>query len=416
MDTRASTGSHDRTGTGFNPLGDYLDRFQQHLVGQGYANFTVRQYLNFVGVLAARMGAEQIALDDLDEARAVELVVKAGWSEERRLIAIRMVKRFVRFAAERGAGRSAVRPTPKEIALADLRRDYEAYLRNQRGLCEKTIFVAWRFAERFLEYRFGPAPADLSRIAPDDIAGFLQHLISRKPPFRDKTAASHLRNFFRYLFKASKTPSNLSLGIPSVAQRYGARLPRHLTPEQVEVVIRAVRTDRPEGKRNLAMVLLLARLGLRAPEVIAMRIDDINWRAGEIVVRGKGGRHDRLPLPPDVGEALASYIRFDRVTSSRTLFVTGRAPHGPFKNGALLNAILRTAFARTGLKPPTPYVGAHILRHSLATNLVRHGASLEEIGETLRHRSRRSTMIYAKLDIDGLRSLALPWPVAGGAQ
>jgi integrase len=147
------------------------------------------------------------------------------------------------------------------------------------------------------------------------------------------------------------------------------------------------------------MVLLIARLGLRAPEVIAIQIDDIDWRAGEIIVRGKGKRHDCVPLPPDVGEALTDYIRQDRTTTSRALFVTGRPPHHPFKDGQVLNCILRRAFFKVGLKPPVPYVGSHMLRHSLATNLVKRGAPLEEIGDMLRHRSRASTMIYAKLDV-----------------
>lgn len=245
---------------------------------------------------------------------------------------------------------------------------------------------------------------------------FLQRLTSRTPPLRDKTLSSHLRNFFRYLFKAGRKATNLALAIPSVAQRYGTRLPRHLTTEQVDTLVAAVRTDSAGSRRNYAMVLLLARLGLRAPEVIAMQLDDIDWRSGEIIVRGKGNRHDRVPLPPDVGEALADYIKSDRKTTSRALFVTERAPHRPLKNGQLLNNILRDAFARTGLKPPAPYVGSHILRHSLAANLARRGAALEEIGDMLRHRSRASTMLYARLDIDGLRSIAQPWPVAGGAK
>lgn len=183
------------------------------------------------------------------------------------------------------------------------------------------------------------------------------------------------------------------------------------------MLLEAVRTGPSGGRRNYAMVLLMARLGLRAPEVIAMQIDDIDWRAGEIIVRGKGNMHDRVPLPAGVGDALADYLRHDRKQAvSRALFVTDRAPHRPFKNGQILNNILKDAFARTDLKPPGPYVGSHILRHSLAVNLVRQGASLEEIGDMLRHRSRQSTMIYARLDIDGLRSLAQPWPVAGGAQ
>lgn len=184
----------------------------------------------------------------------------------------------------------------------------------------------------------------------------------------------------------------------------------------MEAVLAAVRSDPRYGRRNHAMILLLARLGLRAPEVIAIQLDDIDWRAGELIVRGKGQRHDRVPIPADVGEALADYIRHDRVSTSRTLFVSTRAPHGPFKDGQVLNAILKEAFTRSGVKPPCPYVGSHVLRHSLATNLVRKGASLAEVSDMLRHRSRGSTLIYAKVDIEGLRSIAQAWPSAGGGQ
>ena len=258
--------------------------------------------------------------------------------------------------------------------------------------------------------------AGLHKIAPTDIVRFMQHLVARGKPFRDKTPPTHLRNFFRFLFKSGKTNVNLTPTVPRVAQKYASSLPRHLTPEQVETLIAAVRTDTAIGRRNYAMVLLLARLGLRAAEVIAIRIDDIDWRAGELLVRGKGQLHDRLPLPKDVGEALANYIQRNRTTTSRTLFVTHRAPRKPFANGQIINAVLKDAFKRTNLKPPTRYVGSHILRHSLAINMVRRGASLEEIGDVLRHRSRQSTMIYAKLDVAGLRSIAPEWPMTGGGR
>jgi site-specific recombinase XerD len=299
---------------------------------------------------------------------------------------------------------------------AGLRHDYEDYLRRQRGLSERTIGHCWRFADRFLVFRFGEGEGELAAITPADIVAFLQKLTSREAPFRDKTPPTHLRNFFQYLFKNGLTPTNLALCVPSVAQRYGARLPRHLSPEQVELVLKAVRADVRHGRRNHAMVLLLARLGLRAPEVIAIQLEDLDWRAGELLVRGKGQNHDRVPIPPDVGEALADYIRHDRVSASRALFVTARPPNRPFKDGQVLNAVLKQAFARSGVTPPCRYVGSHVLRHSLATNLIRQGASLAEVGDMLRHRSRRSTMIYAKLDVEGLRSIAQPWPAAGGAR
>jgi site-specific recombinase XerD len=225
-----------------------------------------------------------------------------------------------------------------------------------------------------------------------------------------------LRNFFQYLFRKGLTSTNLALCAPKRARRYDARLPRFLDAEQVEAVLAAVRDNPRLGRRNYAMVLLLARLGLRAPEVITIQLDDIDWRAGELIVRGKGQRHDRVPIPPDVGEALTDYIRHDRISTSRALFVTDNAPHGPFVNGQEINTILKAAFTRCGVKPPCPYVGSHVLRHSLATNLVRQGASLEEVSDTLRHRCRVSTLIYAKLDIAGLRSIAQPWPGAGGGK
>jgi integrase/recombinase XerD len=242
---------------------------------------------------------------------------------------------------------------------------------------------------------------------------FMEHLLSRKRPFRDKTPATHLRSFFQYLFAQGLTTTNLSLCVPRAHKPWGARLPRYLSPDQVEAVLASVRTNPRRGARDYAMLLLMARLGLRAPEVIAIQLDDIDWRAGELLVRGKGQRHDRLPIPPDVGEAISKYLREGRTSATtRTLFVTHRAPNRPFKDSQVINAILKEAFAATGVKPPTPYVGSHVLRHSLATNMVRAGASLEEIGDLLRHRSRATTMIYAKLDTDGLRSIAQPWPVA----
>ena len=311
-----------------------------------------------------------------------------------------------------------VRPNPSPAATDSerLRREYEEYLRVQRGLSERTVYHCWRFADRFLEFRFPGAAAEFDRLTPPDIARFLHHLSARGKPSRDKTPPTHLRNFFRFLFRTGRTPTDLTPTVPRVAHRYGARLPRFLTPVQVEQLLAAVRADTPVGRRNSAMLLLQARLGLRAPEVIAIQLDDIDWRAGEILIRGKGPRLDRLPLPPDVGAAIAEYVRRDRVTTSRTLFVTDRAPRRPFADGQVLNLILRHAFAACGLTPPTPYVGSHILRHSLATALIRRGASLGEIGELLRHRSRHTTLRYAALDVDGLRAVAQPWPAPGGDQ
>lgn len=400
----------------FNQFGDYARNFLQSLADQDYAAATIRQYLSGIDVMASLMHTEGIDLRELDETLAVSLAEKAN-RKSRKTNDIFIARRFVKFLNDRDAGKPSAPLTVEESARTELHRDYEQYLHKQRGLSEATIIRNRSIVSRFLNFRFGQGLGDLSEITPSDIAAFLQHLTERKRPLRDKSVTTHLRSFFRYLFKAGKTPVNLALSVPRVRQQYGARLPRHLSPEQVKTLLGAIRCGSSCDRRNYAMVLMMARLGLRAPEAIAMQIDDIDWRAGEIIVRGKGNLHDRVPLPQDLGEALADYIRHDRGSvASRALFVTSCAPPRPLKDGQILNNILRAAFASTGLKPPTPYVGSHILRHSLAVNLVRRGASLEEIGDMLRHRSRQSTMIYARLDIDGLRSIAQPWPVAGGAR
>ena len=391
-----------------------LDGYRTELERLHYSRATIHDHLRALRRLWQIMEARGVRVSDLTPDLAAELVRDEPTRVSRRTYAVFIARRFAGYLGTRGLAKPPTTPTAHEIARVALRREYEEYLRRQRGLSERTIADCWRFADRFLAFRFGGAEVSFDAITPGDIAAFLQRLFNRGAPYRDKTPPTHLRNFFQYLFKRGLTPGNLALCVPSVAQQtYDARLPRHLTPAQVEAVLDAVRAEEPYGRRNHAMVLLQARLGLRAPEVIAMQLDDIDWRAGELIVRGKGQNHDRVPIPPDVGEALAAYVRHDRVSTSRALFVSGRAPHGPFKDGQVLNTVLKAAFACTGVTPPCRYVGSHVLRHSLATNLVRQGASLVEVGDMLRHRSRASTMIYAKLDIDGLRSIAQSWPVAG---
>ena len=268
--------------------------------------------------------------------------------------------------------------------------------------------------ERFLAFRFGDKLGDLNAITPDDIVAFLCKLKAGSKPRRYKALPSHLRSLFKFLFWSGKTRRNLANSLPRVAQTNADHLPRYLKPEEIRRLIEAVRTDDAIGRRNYAMLLLMARLGLRAPEVIAIQLDDIDWRAGEILIRGKGKLHDRMPLPADVGEAIVDYIRNGRAGDSRALFVSAKTPHHrPFKDAQIVNTVLEDAFEKTGLKPPQKYVGSHLLRHSLATDMLRKGASLDEIGDVLRHRSRMTTTIYAKYDIDALRSIARRWPVGG---
>jgi site-specific recombinase XerD len=304
--------------------------------------------------------------------------------------------------------------SPQDGAAKEkLKREYEDYLRHQRGLSEATIYHSLRFLERFMTYRFGDRLGDLKAITPGDITGFLSQLKKGSRPYRDKTPPTHLRNLFKFLFWSGRTTRNLANSIPRMKHSVANSLPRYLNREEVNQLIDAVRGDDAMGRRNYAMLLIMARLGLRAPEVIAIELDDIDWRAGEIVIRGKGMLQDRMPLPTDVGEAIVAYIQGGRQGEARALFVTKRSPYRAFKDAQILNNLLRMAFKKTGLKPPQKYVGSHVLRHSLATDMLSMGASLDEIGDVLRHRSRVTTVIYARHDIEALRTIARDWPGRG---
>jgi site-specific recombinase XerD len=224
-----------------------------------------------------------------------------------------------------------------------------------------------------------------------------------------------LRSFLRYLFMLGETTTDLALAIPMVRQWRLSGVPRHIPTQDVERLLRACDRASVTGRRDYAVLLLLARLGFRASEVITLELDDLRWREGEIIVRGKGLMRDRLPILPDVGEALALYLKKDRPTSScRRVFLCRKAPHRGFSHPSTVSTIVARALGRAGLAPAMR--GAHLLRHSLATTMVRRGASLSEIGQVLRHRSPNTTEIYAKLNFGALQDVAMPWPTTGGAR
>jgi len=395
-------------------LEPYLLSFEQGYAAENYTARTIETYR----VLARRFGAL------LDEAgivpsaitfeRVERLIRDVARGPRNRIRLGTIARRFAQYLIDIGVAQP-VPVTEVEIARAALLTDFETYLVKQRGLSPRSVPHSVRFARRFLDHRFGETLPDPGRLRPADVIGFIEHVLSSAR--RDKTAVTHVRIFLQYLFGCGATATNLALSIPKTSKRWAARLPRHLSPDGVEAVLASVRDNQRTGARDYAMLLLMARLGLRAAEVVAIQLDDIDWRAGELLVRGKGKLHDRVPINVEVGDALSAYLREGRGPATcRTVFIAHRAPYRPFKDGQVVNAILKDALKATGQKPVTPYVGSHLLRHSLATQLVNTGASLDEVGDVLRHRSRTSTMIYARLDIEGLRSIAMPWPSAGGEQ
>jgi integrase/recombinase XerD len=397
-------------------LQPHRQRFVEDLRALGYKSWTLRRYEEVALRFCAAVEVRGLGADDLDGSQIEQLhaaVVDATTAAARTNIRF-CLNRFINHLVAARVARLPEPPPKVPTALELLQQEYDAYLRNQRGLSDSTIYDCHRFMDRFITFRFGEAIGDLNDISPDDVVAFLCKIRSGDKPYRDKTPPSHLRAMFRFLFWSGKTKRDLVNAVPRVALPPQSHLPRYLSPEAVEQLIASVKFDDPVGRRNYAMLLLVARLGLRAPEVIAIQLDDIDWRAGTILIRGKGKQHDRMPLPEDAGKAIVEYIRNGRRGPSRVLFVSSKVPYSPFVDAAILNVMLRDAFDRTGLKPPQKYVGSHVLRHSLATDMLRKGASLDEIGDVLRHRSRVSTTIYAKHDIEGLRAIAREWPDQGG--
>jgi site-specific recombinase XerD len=306
-----------------------------------------------------------------------------------------------------------VAPVPAPVVaqgpLEQLLTDYRRYLSIERGLSDHTVFDAYEPAARlFLEGWEGPDGLGLERLSAADVTSFLARECPRRSVSGARDLVCALRSFLRYLHLAGLIEAPLVWAVPAVADLRDRTLPRGLEPAVVRRLLASCDRRRLVGRRDYAILLLLARLGLRAGEVAAIGLDDVDWRAGLLLVRGKGSRQDLLPLPVDVGEAIVSYLRRRPRDECRALFLRVTAPRGPL-NRSTVGWVVRAACDRAGLSR----VGAHRLRHTAATEMLRAGASLPEIGQVLRHREQKTTAIYAKVDRTALRTLARPWP--GGA-
>lgn len=248
-----------------------------------------------------------------------------------------------------------------------------------------------------------------NELHPSDVTEFVLLYARSVSPRTAQLGTTVLRAFFRFLFLRGDTATDLSSCVPTVAEWRCSTRPKSLEPRQVERMLGCCDQNTAIGRRDYAALLLLSRLGFRAGEIVAMELDDIDWDAGVLRVRGKGSRRDQLPLVEDVGQALAAYLCDGRPRcSTRRVFVRARAPHQGFSGSAAVDGIVSRALTRAGLHPPRK--GAHLMRHSLAVRMLRHGASLDEIAEVLRHCLITTTQIYAKVDVAALREVAQPWP------
>jgi integrase/recombinase XerD len=394
-----------------------IDAFAKSLSAVGYTALTVQQKHQIASAFALWTRKEEIAVVDLQELHATRFIKEGPRrrSKVRDAIKRRTLRLLFSYLRTEGKALPSIKADKPLSPVAMLQERFEQHLRQQRGLSEWSLQAYRPFIYSFLVEQVAKTgyvcPATLD---PQSVRDFLLTRIRNRPTRSAKLLGTALRSFLRFLFQSGETAVDLALAVPTVRQWRQAAVHSYLVPKEVEQVLRTCNLTTPVGRRNHAILLLLARLGLRAGEVIALELGDIQWRTGEILIRGKGGVFERLPLLADVGKALAFYIKQDRgPSSSRRVFLRSPAPRVGLTTQTAVGAIARRAIARAGLHPRVR--GAHLFRHSLATNMIRHGASMTEIGEVLRHRSPDTTGIYAKVDFGALSTVASQWPMIGGA-
>lgn len=398
-------------------LETHVGSFLKHLRAAGYAERTLRKKRPIAASFARWIRHKQVAVRDLSESHIAAFAHRSPRKRKARvrleLAVLHLFLEYLRLEAQVPTPSPQIDSSP----ASEVQRRYVDYLRNERGLTENSICVYSPYIHDFLITlvdRFGSvSPEGLEALTVQD---FLLARVRDRSSEWSRLLATALRSFLRFLYVRGETAIDLSLSVPTVRRWRQAAVPTFLSLEEVEHVLSCTDRSTPRGRRDYAILLLLARLGLRAGEVVLLELGDLRWRSGEIVVRGKGGVRDCLPLLSDIGEALALYVRRVRGTSAtRRVFLRVLAPHVDLTGPAAVGHVVRTALARAGLRR-TSRGAAHIFRHSLASRMIRHGASIAEISKVLRHRSQSTTEIYAKVDFEGLRSVARPWPGTGGAR
>ena len=389
------------------PLSPYLKPYLIHVKELGYAPDSVYEHIRLLETFGRWLEATGREVGNLDETIADDFFhrhLKARWPH---VCAPATLRRFL--AMLRRIRATPLTPAPPPTPAQQLIREYAQFLLEERRLSWQSV-DPWRlFARRFLSDTFGAGPLKLSKVRAPDVTAFVQRHAHRHGPSHAKKLVAATRSFLRYLYYRGLVATDLSLAVPKVARWSLSTLPKHLAAEQVRQVLRHCDRSTPLGRRNYAILLLLARLGLRAGEVVHLNLEDLDWENARIQVCGKGGKWVQLPLPADVARAIARYLHHDRPRCAcRRVFLRDYAPIGGFQRSIAIAKIVACALAKAGIVSARK--GAHLLRHSLATDMLRKGASLDEIGEVLRHKSPDSTAIYAKVDLNALKALALPWP------
>jgi site-specific recombinase XerD len=383
----------------------FVGGFEAHLLLSGYTPATTKNALKDVGRLGRWMADVEVEATDLNATTVGAFLMFLRASGARRIPGPRALRPLLDCLTTQGILSEDPAPlTPLDELIAD----YRAWLVDDRGLAGPTVLRYETLARRFLQERPGGGVTPTEGLSGVDVTAFLLRETERVSVGSAKGRVAELRSLLRYLHLKDLTPTSLASAVPPVAGWRDTTLPKGVSAPDVERILASCDRSDPGGCRDFAMLSLVARLGLRSIEVARIELGDIDWRAGEIVVRGKARRRDRLPLPWDVGEALSAYLHdVRRSTPARAVFLALKAPVRGIRPD-LVSDVTRRACMRAGL----PEVGAHRLRHALATEMLRRGAKLAEVSQVLRHRDVATTAIYAKVDIGRLRQVAQPWPGA----
>ena len=380
-------------------LAQWLPGFTGRLADLGYSPGTTRQQLGRVARLSKFLQERELSVAEMGPEVMEQFLATSRWSRPPTARSLSWMVEYLKEAGVKPAPSTTEPTTPEQLLLERFR----AYLLRDRGAALDTTANYRRAAGRFLAVH---PVRGLGTLTAVDVSTFMTSQSRKLHPEALQRLATGLRSFLNFAFVDGIIERALTDAVPSPARWSVTGLPRGLSASQVTALLASCDRRRPLGSRNYAILLLLTRLGLRAAEVAGLRLDDIDWRAGEIVLRGKGRRADRLPLPPDVGAAIADYVQRHRPQRpEREVFLRSRAPLRGLTSDAV-SQIVRVASEQVGVGR----FGAHRLRHTAATQMLRAGASLPEVAQVLRHRVLVSTALYAKVDHHALRPLAMPWP------
>jgi integrase/recombinase XerD len=399
-------------GTSAQRLSAFVDSLASQQYCVGYVCIVARHALAFARWCQSRGTEFETLTDDHIERYQRNRARRHSRCSDTRRQERQALTLLLRFLREHGICAAVVeRDTTIDCVAADFAR----HLQDDRALAPITVECYTRAARQFLCWRFGQAEVCLQHLLPADAIAFVRHESKRLGPGALKSVTNALRSFLRFGEFRGEITAGLAAGVPAVATwTTTPPIPRAIAAEHAQRAIDSCDRSTAVGRRDRAVLLVLARLGLRACEIIRLALDDIDWDQAQLRVRGKGGRESLLPLPVDVGAAIAEYLQHGRPPcEDRSLFLRAIAPiRGLLEGSDGVGSIVRDALDRA--KVDAPHRGSHQFRHALAVRMLRQGASLPEIGQVLRHRSPQSTSIYAKVDLDALRTLAVPWP--GGAR